>query len=145
MRRFAILALPLVLAACGGRSVRSAEGAARAWSAALNKSDNEAAASQFAPNARIIQNGEVVLQTHSDAVRWNAGLPCGGRITRVIEERKDQVLVVFRLIERPGHHCDAPGLKAAAVFRVEHGKIVGWQQTNPPDESPTPAGVGPAI
>ncbi|MGN6799417.1 MAG: nuclear transport factor 2 family protein [Gaiellaceae bacterium] len=145
MKRYAILTVAAVLAGCGGHSSRSAEDTARAWSAALNRSDNETAASLFASNAEIIQNGEIVLQTHRDAVRWNAGLPCGGRITRVIRQRKDQVLVVFRLIERPGHHCDAPGIPAAAVFRVEHGKIVLWRQTNPPAESRAPAGEGPAI
>ena len=145
MKRIAILAVTGVLAGCGGHSARSPEDTARAWSAALNKSDNEAAGSLFAANTEIIQNGEIVLQTHRDAVRWNAGLPCGGRITRVIHQRKDQVLVVFRLTERPGHHCDAPGIEAAAVFRVEHGKIVLWRQTNPPEEAPTPTGEGPSI
>ncbi len=145
MKRFAILALVVVLAACGGHSARSAEDTARAWSAALNASDNEAAANLFAPNTEIIQNGEIVLRTHRDAVRWNAGLPCGGRITRVIQQRKDQVLVVFRLTGRPGHRCDAPGIEAAAVFRVEHGKIVLWRQTVPPDEAPAPTGEGPSI
>ena len=141
MRSVAILALAVALAGCGGTSTRSPEDTARAWSAALNRSDNEAAARLFAPDTQIIQNGEIVLRTHRDAVRWNAGLPCGGKITRVIRQRKDQVLVVFRLTERPGHHCDAPGLDAAAVFRVEHGKIVLWRQTNPP----TPLPPGPAI
>jgi limonene-1,2-epoxide hydrolase len=145
MKRFAILALPLVLGACGSHPARSAEDAARTWSAALNASDNETAANQFAPNTEIIQDGEIVLQTHRDAVRWNAGLPCGGRITRVIRQRTDQVLVVFRLTERPGHHCDAPGLKAAAVVRVEDGKIVLWRQTNPPDEAQAPSVEGPSI
>jgi limonene-1,2-epoxide hydrolase len=145
MKRFAILALTVVLAACGAHSARSPEDTARAWSAALNRSDNEAAANLFAPNTEIIQNGEIVLQTHRDAVRWNAGLPCGGRITRVIKQRKDQVLVVFRLTGRPGHRCDAPGTEAAAVFRVEHGKIVLWRQTVPPDEAPAPTGEGPSI
>jgi limonene-1,2-epoxide hydrolase len=140
MRFVAILALAVALAGCG-TAARSPEDAARAWSAALNRSDNEAAAKLFAPNTRIIQNGEIVLRTHRDAVRWNAGLPCGGRISRVIRQRKDQVLVVFGLTERPGHQCDAPGLDAAAVFRVENGKIVLWRQTNPP--APLPA--GPAI
>ena len=37
---------------CGGHSARSAEDTARAWSAALNASDNEAAANQFAPSRR---------------------------------------------------------------------------------------------
>lgn len=145
MKRIAILALTAALAGCGGPAARSPENTARAWSAALNKSENEQAANLFAPDAEIIQNGEIVLRTHLDAVRWNAGLPCGGRITRVIHQRKDQVLVVFRLTERPGHHCDAPGIEAAAVFRVEHGKIVLWRQTNPPAEAPAPTGEGPSI
>jgi len=145
MKLFAILTLAAALTGCGGHARRSAEDTARAWSTALNKSDNETAADQFAPNTEIIQNGEIVLQTHRDAVQWNAGLPCGGRIIRVIHQRKNQVLVVFRLTERPGHHCDAPGLKAAAVFRVEDGRIVLWQQTAPPDEAPAPSGSGPSI
>jgi len=145
MKRTAILATTALLAGCGGHSARSTEDTARAWSAALNKSDNEAAANLFAAGTEIVQNGEIVLQTHRDAVRWNAGLPCGGHIIRVIHQRKDQVLVVFRLTERPGHHCDAPGLKAAAVFRVEDGKIVLWRQTVPPQEAPAPTGSGPSI
>jgi limonene-1,2-epoxide hydrolase len=145
MKRVAILAVAAVLTGCGSHAGRSAEDTARAWSAALDKSDNQAAANLFAPGTEIIQDGEIVLQTHRDAVRWNAGLPCGGRITRVVRQRKDQVLVVFRLAERPGHHCDAPGLKAAAVFRVENGKIVLWRQTVPPDEGPPPSGSGPSI
>jgi hypothetical protein len=134
-----------MLTACGGHKERSPEAAARAWSAALNRAHDGAAADLFAPNAEVIQNGRLVLQTHRDAVRWNASLPCGGRITRVVRQRKDQVLVVFRLTERPGHRCDAPGLAAAAIFRVEHGKIVSWEQTVPPDEEPDSSGAGPAI
>jgi limonene-1,2-epoxide hydrolase len=145
MKLIAALALALVLTGCGGHSAPSAEDTARAWSAALNASDNEAAAKLFAPDTEIIQNGEIVLQTHRDAVRWNAGLPCGGHITRVIRQRKNQVLVVFTLTQRPGHRCDAPGIKAAAVFRVEHGKIVLWRQTVPPDEAPATYGGGPSI
>jgi limonene-1,2-epoxide hydrolase len=145
MKLIATLALALVLTGCGGRAAPSAEDTARAWSAALNASDDEAAAKLFAPDTEIIQNGEIVLQTHRDAVRWNAGLPCGGHITRVIRQRKNQVLVVFTLTQRPGHRCDAPGIKAAAVFRVEHGKIVLWRQTVPPDEAPPTYGSGPSI
>jgi limonene-1,2-epoxide hydrolase len=145
MMRVAILAVAVVLTACGGHASRSAEDTARAWSAALNASDDQAAANLFAPDTEIVQNGEIVLHTHRDAVRWNASLPCGGRIIRVIRQRRDQVLVVFRLTERPGHHCDAPGLKAAAVVRVERGKVVLWRQTFPPEEAPPPAGAGPSI
>jgi limonene-1,2-epoxide hydrolase len=145
MKRVAILALTVLLTACGGQASRSAEDTARAWSAALNNADNQAAANLFSPNTEIIQDGEIVLQTRGDAVRWNAGLPCGGRITRVIRQAEDQVLVVFRLTDRPHHHCDGLGLQAAAVFRVEDGKIVLWRQTLPPDEAPPPSGSGPTI
>jgi limonene-1,2-epoxide hydrolase len=139
MKYAAILACAVSLAACGGHAPRSADAVARAWSAALDKSDDTAAASLFAPSAIVVQDGELVLRTRAEAVTWNAALPCGGRITRIVHERSDQVLVVFRLTERPGHTCDAPGSDAAAVFRVEHGKIVLWHQTG----VPVPAGAAP--
>ena len=72
-------------------------------------------------------------------MRWNAGLPCGGRITRLQRHGKDEVIAQFELTERPGHSCDAPGGAAAAVFQVKHGKIVAWHQTElgPDDVNPT--------
>jgi limonene-1,2-epoxide hydrolase len=136
MRAVAILVAVVALTACGSRDTPSPESVARAWSAALDRSDHEAAAKLFARSAKVIQDGELVLHTHADAVAWNAALPCGGRITRVIRQAKDQVLVVFRLTERPGHRCDGPGQDAAAVFRVERGKIVLWHQTQVPAEPP---------
>jgi limonene-1,2-epoxide hydrolase len=132
VRTASIAAAVLALAACGGHAAPSPEQVARAWSAALDRSDNEAAARLFADGATVIQSGDLVLATHADAVRWNGELPCGGHILAVDVQADDQVLVVFRLDERPGHICDAPGAEAAAVFRVEHGKIVLWHQTPPP-------------
>jgi hypothetical protein len=83
-----------------------------------------------------VQNGSATLDTHADAVRWNAGLPCGGRITRIESRGKDEVVAEFELTERPRHSCDAPGGAAAAVFQVKDGKIVLWHQTEVgPDES----------
>ena len=144
MRSLGIVAVLATLAACGGSGSRSPEAVARAWSAALNKADDEGAAKLFAPSAEIVQNGELVLRTHADAVAWNAALPCGGTITRVVhEQRSDQVLIVFKLKDRPGHRCDAPGQAAAAVFQVERGKIVLWHETPPPGEVPTSPGGGP--
>jgi hypothetical protein len=141
VRILAILGAVLALTACGGHNSPSAESVARAWSAALDRSDNEAAASLFADGAQVIQSDETVLASHADAVTWNAALPCGGRIEKVIQRAPDEVLVVFLLGERPRHTCDAPGADAAAIFRVEHGKIVLWHQTVPPDESPPPDGA----
>jgi len=143
MRCVAILVGALALTACGGHSTPSAENVARAWSAALDRADDDGAAKLFAPSAVVVQDSELVLRTHADALAWNAALPCGGHITRVVAQKQDQVLVVFRLTDRPGHRCDAPGVDAAAVFRVEHGKIVLWHQTQPPDEAPPPSGGTP--
>jgi limonene-1,2-epoxide hydrolase len=139
VRWTAITLAALALAGCGGHKTASAAQVTRAWSAALNRDDNEAAARLFADGALIVQNGSETFATHADAVRWNAGLPCGGRITRLELRGKDEVIARFELTERPRHSCDAPGGAAAAVFKVENGKIVLWHQTEvgPDDEEPT--------
>ncbi len=139
MRLLPILAVVLALVGCGGSRSHSPEAVARAWSSALDRSDDDSAASLFAAGAQIVQNGELTLRDHADAVTWNDGLPCGGRITSVRKQGKYEVLVVFDLIRRPGHRCDAPGEKAAALFRVVGGKIVLWHQT-PAPATPPPAG-----
>jgi hypothetical protein len=131
VRLAAVLAVVLVLAACGGHKPPSPEAVARAWSAALNRNDNDAAAALFAPNAKVVQNGTLNLRDHAAAASWNSLLPCGGRITSVEQRSADEVVAEFDLIERPGHACDGLSRKAAALFRVRGGKIVLWQQVNP--------------
>jgi limonene-1,2-epoxide hydrolase len=140
VRRAAILLALLALAGCGGQRSPSAASVARAWSAALDQNDNEAAARLFADDARIVQGGELVLRDHAAAVQWNAMLPCGGVIESVIPQSKTDVLVVFRLGERPQHRCDGPGTRTAALFRVQGGKIVLWHQTQAPPLGETPGG-----
>jgi len=108
----------------------------RAWSRALNANDNKAAAALFAPGARVIQPGVDVRLTPRLAVAFNASLPCGGRVTR-LQRKGDHVTATFLLKERPGHKCDAPGQKAAALFVVRHGLIVRWQQVPVPADTPT--------
>jgi limonene-1,2-epoxide hydrolase len=130
--RATVLAV-LALTACGGGKSSSASDVVRAWSAALDRNDNEHAARLFAHGAQVIQNGEETLLTHADAVRWNAGLPCGGRISHLEQHGKTQVLAVFELDSRPQHRCDAVGAQAAAIFQVEHGQIVLWHQTAVPE------------
>ncbi len=100
----------------------------RAWSAALNRGDNEAAANLFAKNAVVVQNGlELHLTTHHLAVLWNEGLPCTGRIVK-ITVKGDLADATFVLGNRKTSRCDAPGQKARAAFRVKRGKIVFWVQ-----------------
>jgi hypothetical protein len=135
MKTAALLLMLLALSACGSQKNASPEQVARSWSAALDRNDNEAAARLFADAARIVQGGELVFRTHADAVRWNASLPCGGKIVSVTGRGKTDVLMVFRLNERPGHACDGPGQEAAALFRVRNGKIVLWHQTPAPAEA----------
>ena len=109
----------------------------RAWSAALNANDNEAAARLFATNARVLQPGVAVrLATHALAVGFNDALPCAGTITR-LQVSGNQVTATFLLGERPKHTCDAPGQKAAALFVVMNGKIVLWQQVAVPAPPPS--------
>jgi limonene-1,2-epoxide hydrolase len=136
----AILLAAALLAGCGGsHRHRSATAIVRSWSAALDRNDNEAAARLFADGAHVVQDTELVLANHHDAVRWNASLPCGGSIVSLAQQGESQILAVFRLEERPGHRCDGPGTMAAAIFRVSGGKIVLWHQTGvpPSDEGGT--------
>ena len=134
MRVLAILVVLLAFTACGAKKTASAPDVVRAWSAALDRNDNEQAASLFADGAEVVQNDTLTLATHGDAVQWNAALPCGGRISHLEVHGKTEVLAVFELGDRPQHHCDTSGgTQAAALFRVEHGRIVLWHQTPVPD------------
>ena len=109
----------------------------RAWSKALNANDNVRAARLFAPGARIIQQGvDVPLTSRALAVAFNESLPCAGKIVS-IRVRGSRATATFLLGERPKHHCDGPGQKAAAVFTVRGGKIVRWQQVPVRQDQPT--------
>jgi limonene-1,2-epoxide hydrolase len=127
----------LVMAAAGTAQAAATPAAVvRAWSRALNTNDNERAALLFARNARVVQPGvDVRLNTHALAVAFNAALPCAGRIVE-IRVSGNRATATFVLGERPKHRCDAPGVKAAALFVVRRGKIVLWQQV-PVPEKPT--------
>jgi limonene-1,2-epoxide hydrolase len=120
------LLLGALLAGCGG-GAPSPESVVRAWSAALNTGDDEAAAKLFAPRAEVIQGRSFVLESESEAIAFNAALPCSGEIVE-LEAEGEIVTASFRLGERPARHCDAPGALARATFRVREGKIVLWHQ-----------------
>lgn len=123
----AACALALALAGPAG-AVRSPASVVRAWSAALARDDNQAAANLFAKNAVVVQNGlALVLATHRLAVIWNSGLPCTGRIVKVTV-RGSVADATFVLGNRKSSKCDAPGQKARAKFTVRNGRIVRWEQ-----------------
>jgi len=137
VRRLVLVAAVLAMAAAGTAQAAATPAAVvRAWSRALNTNDNERAARLFARNARVVQPGvDVRLNTHALAVAFNAALPCAGRIVE-IRVSGNRATATFVLGERPKHRCDAPGVKAAALFVVRRGKIVLWQQV-PVPEKPT--------
>jgi limonene-1,2-epoxide hydrolase len=132
-----LAAAAILLPACGS-SPPSAESVVRAWSQALNTDDNERAADLFAPGAEVVQPGQVLrLRTHADAVEWNSKLPCAGRIVS-IKSVGQTATATFELGDRDSSHCDGPGQRATAIFRVVKGKIVLWHQTASPDRPPAP-------
>ena len=132
----AVLVAVVAGSAAATAAQRSASPAAvaRAWSKDLNANRNVAAARLFAPNARVVQPGvDVVLTSRAFAVAFNDSLPCAGRIV-AITVHGNRAIATFVLGERPKHHCDAPGLKAAALFVVRSGLITLWKQVPPPPQ-----------
>ena len=123
-------------------AARSPAAVARAWSAALNRGDNEAAANLFAKNAVVAQPGYTLpLKTHKLAVLWNKSLPCAGHILW-ITVRKNVADATFLLSNRsPAQPCDAPGTKARAAFTIVNGKIAAFVQL-PVIERPKPKKKG---
>jgi hypothetical protein len=143
VRRAALgVVLLLALTACGGTTrsggdpTRSGTGSGpspadvvRDWSAALDAYDNDRAASLFAPNIAIVQGDQLVrLRTHGQAVAWNKGLPCAGKIVS-LRQNGSSVEATFRIRSGPHRHCQDPaGAEATAIIVVEHGKIILWAQ-----------------
>lgn len=119
-----------------------------AWSAAINRNDNAAAAALFAKGAIVAQSTVFQLIDKPTAVLWNDGLPCAGRVVELQMVQK-AVVATFVLGQRPKHQCDAPGQRAGAAFVIEDGKITLWQQVPVSDAGPgtpttsTPATSGP--
>jgi hypothetical protein len=130
------LLIAVLLAGCGGTGAASPLSVVRAWSTAINRGDDEAAGALFAPGAVVVQAAETTLGTHADAVRWNAALPCAGRIVGLSTDG-NEVTATFVLGTRPGHVCDGPGQQAAAIFTIDHGKITLWHQVPAPGGAAT--------
>jgi ketosteroid isomerase-like protein len=135
----ALFALTLALGGCAGAGTASPGEVVRSWSAALNAGDNDGAADLFASGAEVVQAGmSYRLSRHDEAVRWNAALPCDGKIVE-LEVDEDEVTAVFVLSDSNTTPCDAPGTRATAIFTVRDGKIVRWEQ--PSAGAPAPGDV----
>ena len=134
-----LLALTVGLGGCVGAGTASPEEVVRSWSEALNADDNDGAADLFAGGAEVVQAGTSYrLSRHEEAVRWNAALPCDGKIVE-LEVDEDEVTAVFVLSDSKTTPCDAPGARATAIFTVRDGKIVRWEQ--PSAGAPAPGDV----
>ena len=106
-----------------------------AWSAAINRNDNDAAAELFAKGAIVAQSAVFQLVDKSTAVLWNDGLPCSGTVVE-LRMVQNAVVATFVLGQRPKHKCDAPGHRAGAAFVIDHGKIAVWEQVPVNDAAP---------
>ena len=153
MRRAAVLAATIALAACGDDeaprpepqpaprppAVRSQTGpgavrVVRTWVDRLRRGDVKGAARTFAIPSTVQNGGErIVLRTRGEVERWLSLLPCGARLVRS-EARDAYVLGVFRLTHRPGSRCDGPGNLAATAFLIRDGRIVEWRRVVVPAE-----------
>jgi hypothetical protein len=140
VHRWAILASALLLAGCGGSTVKQQQApkppsqaqrmkaVVRAWSARLDAGDNPGLARLFRVPVLMTQGSYVFrLVTRSQVARWHATLPCSGHIVSISVNGR-VATAIFRLGNRTTSKCDAPGTLAAARFTIVGGKIVAWEQ-----------------
>jgi hypothetical protein len=106
----------------------------RGWSDTLRRGDVIAAARFFAlPSIVQIQPGAPAerITRRQEAVAFQLVLPCGARLLRAERDGR-YVNALFRLSDRPGATCDAPGATARTAFVIRRGKIAEWRRA--PDE-----------
>ena len=130
----ALLAVPTAVAATGD-SPATAKRVVREWSERLNAYDNAGAARLFGRPATFVQGGTALrLGTAADIALWHRLLPCAGRVVSITVTGQ-YATAVFVLANGRKRRCDAPGVRAAAVFRIRNGKIVSWTQVPVPEPS----------
>jgi limonene-1,2-epoxide hydrolase len=141
--RTPLLLCAALLAGCGGGGRKEAAPPpptpaeiVRSWSVALNNGEDKKAAALFADGAKISQAGvEYTLINAAGRYEFNSGLPCSGQIVE-LHAIGAEVTATFVLGERANHRCDAPGVKATAVFTIRNGRIVAFRQLPAPAPGP---------
>src|SRR4051794_13199572 len=120
----------------------------RRWSDTLRRGDVRGAARYFAIPAIVqIQPGERLtrITERGEAVAFNLVLPCGARLLRA-ERSGRYVNALFRLTERPGATCDAPGRTARTDFLIRGGKIAEWRRApDEPGDADEDRGAAPSV
>jgi hypothetical protein len=107
----------------------------RGWLLALERKDYTQAAYYFAPNALIDQGRPYRLKTASDAVSFNASLPCRADLIAMRGGgHAHHVLATFKLRRGPGGKCT--GLTRVR-YTIRNGKFTAWRQL--PDIEQKPA------
>jgi len=150
-RRLPVAFVALIAAGCGGGdekakvtptpppagpSVEQAREVITGWSDALRGSNVDEAATFFTVPLVVSQGRSARLTTRARVRLFNAGLPCGSKVTGV-ERQEGYFVASFVLTERPGQRCDGPGNPAQVAFKLSGDRIREWrqlvQQAPPPD------------
>lgn len=104
----------------------------RGWADALRAGHVEEASRYFAIPS-VVSNGTppLSLRSRSDVEFFNAALPCGARVTRVVDSGVF-VVATFVLTERPGPgECGSGvGGTAQTAFMISKGRILQWRRVN---------------
>jgi hypothetical protein len=120
------VAVAAVVVGCGGP--QSPEKVVRAWNDALASGDNVAAANLFATNAKVVAGDSIrILHDRGEAVSFNAGLPCSGRILK-LKAKGSQLIATLALTDRSSHRCRGIDERASIAFRVRGGRIIALDQ-----------------
>jgi hypothetical protein len=82
----------------------------------------------FAVDGKVIAGDSVrVLRDLDQAVAFNAGLPCSGRIVR-LRAAGAEVTATLALADRSTHQCRGVGERGSILVRIRDGKIVVFDQ-----------------
>jgi SnoaL-like domain len=124
-----LVVLVVAAAGCGGDRPKSPAEVVRAWSAAVNRGDDEAAAELFGPEVVFVAGDyQTVLRSDAEALAFNRAIGRCGPIVR-LAAHGGEVVAQFSLASRPSGHCERGGReRGSVVFRVRNGKIVSFNQ-----------------
>ena len=82
----------------------------------------------FAAGAKVLAGDSIrVLRSRDQAVAFNTGLPCSGRIVE-LKAAGAEVTATFELADRARHRCRGVGERGSILFRIRHGKIVVFDE-----------------
>jgi len=124
-----LIVLAVAAAGCGGSSQRTPAQVVRAWSAALNRDDEETASALFGPKAVFVAGDyQTVLRTRAEVLAFHRAMGWCGPIVRLVANG-NEVEAQFSLASRPNGRCERGGRERGSVyFRIRDGKIVFFDQ-----------------